>query len=85
MPVVANVTENRTKIMRVEDTGRSSPLYVNNPTMVESIIAIVVKISMKTREDLVDRPIDHKSIILRLVLPNRDGIVNHNLPSLQAR
>jgi hypothetical protein len=73
-PVVANVAENKIKIRMLVDMGRSNPLYDKNPTMVESIMATVVKVRMRITEALLDRPDDPKFIILRLVSRGREDI-----------
>lgn len=67
IPVMANARDNKTNNVTLEDTERSYPLYVMNPTTVESITEIAVKISIKAREDLFDRHTVHKSISLRIV------------------
>jgi hypothetical protein len=71
---VANVAENKIKIRMLVDMGRSNPLYDKNPTMVESIMATVVKVRMRITEALLDRPDDPKFIILRLVSRGREDI-----------
>jgi hypothetical protein len=71
---VANVAENKIKIRMLVDMGRSNPLYDKNPTMVESIMATVVKVKMRITEALLDRPDDPKFIILRLVSRGREDI-----------
>lgn len=66
--LIKNIAEKETKIATFAELGASTPLYEEKSTMVESITATIVKVTIKINAVLLFRVIRVKLIILPFML-----------------